>query len=629
MSAKYSFFTSNEIKPCGWLHRQLRLQAKGLCGNLDKVWPDVADSAWIGGTHESWERVPYWLDGCVPLAYLLEDKDLIGRVKHYIDCILERQQPDGWLCPTTTLEERSKYDNWGILLIGKALVRYYECSGDERIPTALYRMMKNFYELLSSGAVNLGKWGAYRWFEGFVTLNLLYRTWQEPWIKELAEIFYENGKKYDHAEHLWHRPLNKWSRDTHIVNVCEMLKTEALVEDLLGRKYEHSAEHFYSVLKQYNGTAVGTFTGDECLSGLSPTQGTELCSVVELMDSMEQLYAYTGNPVWAERLETVAFNALPATVSKDMWTHQYVQMVNQIDCTPFPGRSHFRSNNGEAHLFGLEPHFGCCTANFGQGWPKLTLSTFMKSERGAINALPIPAELSTVWKGVPVKVTLKTDYPFKNRFLYYIECAEKTNFELSVRIPSFAKELRVDGRYRKKVSMLHLRGFKAGCTRVEVEYDTEARLAARPLGMYCVKKGSLVFSLPIDSERTTVEYERDGIARKFPYCDYHIKGTSDWNVSLTGQEFRVEEYDVGQIPFSEEHPPLKLYAELCHVDWGLEDGFNTVCARVPQNRRPLDRPTKRVLIPYGCTCLRMTEMPLARDASTAKKKKTKTAGDKL
>ena len=74
---KYSFYTSNELKPSGWLRRQLEIQADGLCGNLDRVWPDVSDSAWIGGSHEGWERVPYWLDGFIPLAYLLENDDMI------------------------------------------------------------------------------------------------------------------------------------------------------------------------------------------------------------------------------------------------------------------------------------------------------------------------------------------------------------------------------------------------------------------------------------------------------------------------------------------------------------------------------------------------------------------------
>lgn len=64
---QYIFFTANEITPKGWLREQLLLQAKGLSGNLDKVWPDVRDSAWIGGDREGWERVPYWLDGFIPL----------------------------------------------------------------------------------------------------------------------------------------------------------------------------------------------------------------------------------------------------------------------------------------------------------------------------------------------------------------------------------------------------------------------------------------------------------------------------------------------------------------------------------------------------------------------------------
>ena len=143
MSACYAFFTTNEIKPRGWLRRQLKIQAKGLCGNLDRVWRDVRDSAWIGGDSEGWERVPYWLDGAIPLAYLLEDADLIARTRRYIDCILARQEADGWICPVPP-EEREKYDTWAVLLISKVLLRYYECSRDERIPEALYRLMKNY-----------------------------------------------------------------------------------------------------------------------------------------------------------------------------------------------------------------------------------------------------------------------------------------------------------------------------------------------------------------------------------------------------------------------------------------------------------------------------------------------------
>ena len=117
---KWNFYTSNELKPAGWLRRQLEIQAESLSGNLDKIWPDVRDSAWIGGDREGWERVPYWLDGFIPLAYLLEDADMIARAKKYIDAILAAQKPDGWICPCSD-EERKNYDSWAVQLISKVL----------------------------------------------------------------------------------------------------------------------------------------------------------------------------------------------------------------------------------------------------------------------------------------------------------------------------------------------------------------------------------------------------------------------------------------------------------------------------------------------------------------------------
>ena len=44
------------IKPLGWLRDQLRIQANGLSGHLDEFWPSIADSKWVGGGSEGWER---------------------------------------------------------------------------------------------------------------------------------------------------------------------------------------------------------------------------------------------------------------------------------------------------------------------------------------------------------------------------------------------------------------------------------------------------------------------------------------------------------------------------------------------------------------------------------------------
>lgn len=619
MKPAFSFFTSQELKPTGWLRRQLELQANGLNGNLDKVWPDVRDSKWVGGDREGWERVPYWLDGFIPLAYLLDDEDRKVRAKRYIEKILENQQPDGWICPNGNTP-REKYDTWAVLLIAKVLLNYYECSGDRRIKKALYRMMKNYYDLLSDGTVKLFAWGKSRWFEGLIPLNALHKWYpEEPWIPELAKILRAQGTDWAALTDLWERPLNIWKQETHIVNVMMMLKYEAVSCDLLGEEYQDIAEQLYRVLHTYNRTPVGTFTGDECLSGLSPIQGTELCAVVEQMYSYEWLYAVTGDRKWAERLETIAFNALPATISDDMWAHQYDQQSNQIECSKFPGKSIFRTNSSEANVFGLEPNFGCCTANFGQGWPKLALASFLKGKGCIVSAVAVPSVLTTKWRGVPVQIALETDYPFRNRLVYRVQAEEDTTMTLRIRIPSFAQNLKVNGEAVPKKQWYTVNGFSKGETVVTIEFETVPEMLGSANGLNYARCGSLVFSVPISMRAEQVEYVRKEeassgleVERKAPYCDYYYYPTSDWNYAYTSKELRKIENEVDDIPFSSVHPPVRLEAEVCHIDWGYEDGYNTICAKQPNSRKPLDEAKTISLAPYGCAKLRMTEIPLIK-----------------
>src|SRR5437899_2666843 len=73
------------IEPSGWLLAQLRLQADGLTGHLDEIWPDVGPrSGWLGGDGEDWERGPYYCDGLIALAYLLKDDWLLAKAKRWV-----------------------------------------------------------------------------------------------------------------------------------------------------------------------------------------------------------------------------------------------------------------------------------------------------------------------------------------------------------------------------------------------------------------------------------------------------------------------------------------------------------------------------------------------------------------
>lgn len=601
---KWNFYTAKEIKPDGWLKRQLEIQAKGLAGNLDKMWPDVRDSAWIGGNREGWERVPYWLDGFIPLAYLLDDKDMISRAKKYIDAIISSQKQDGWICPCNN-EERKTYDTWAVQLISKVLVVYYECSGDDRIPSVIYNILKNYYEMLKNGTITLFNWGKFRWFETFIAINFTYNLYKEEWLKDLAEILKEQGADYNDFTQLWKQPVNHWKYETHIVNIGMMLKAEAVSCELLGKSYTDNAEYLRSILDKYNGTVYESFTGDECLSGVSPIQGTELCAIVEQMYSYELLYAYTGDRKWAERLEILAFNALPATISEDMWTHQYVQMSNQISCEKFHGNPIFGTNGAESHLFGLEPNYGCCTANFGQGWPKFALSAFMHKDDTIINSVILPSELNTEGK----HIILETDYPFKNSARYKI--LSDDDFTFVVRIPSFAESIKVNGRALGcNEAEFHIKGGEE--TELYIEFEAVPNFKSRPNGLSSVQCGSLIFSLPISYEARMREYEREGVERKYPYCDYELLPLSDWNYGFCSNDISIITNEISEIPFSSINPPVIIKTMMQPIEWGFEERFDSVCAKVPQSLVPISNETEMKLIPYGCAKLRITELPFVK-----------------
>ena len=600
---KWNFYTAQELKPEGWLKRQLEIQAEGLSGNLDKVWRDVRDSAWIGGDAEGWERVPYWLDGFIPLAYLLENEDMIARAKKYVDAILSFQKPSSWICPCKD-EDIPEYDTWAVQLISKVLVVYYECSGDERIPDVLYRVMKNYYDLLKSETIHLFEWSKQRWFEAFVAINFLTKRYDDEWISDLARILKSQGADHNTMTELWKKPLYKWTHETHIVNLAMMLKYEAVSCDMLGEDYTDAAERLITVLTEYNGTPVGLFTGDECLAGLSPIQGSELCAVVEQMYSYETLFAYTGDSKWAEKLELLAFNALPATISDDMWAHQYVQLSNQIACEKFPAKMLFGTNGREAHLFGLEPNFGCCTANFNQAWPKFTLSAFMHSDDTVLSAIPVPSSLKTD----DFSISLNTNYPFENKLTYTVE--SKKEMRLKVRIPSFAKNLTVNKKATAFCGELDFDICANESARIKIEFDTVPSMMLRPHNLKTVKCGSLVFSLPISYEKRMLEYEKNGVVRKYPYCDYEYVPKSEWSYAYSSTVFELEQREISDIPFSSQNPPVVVKAKVKNIPWGYEHGYETVCAKIPESRAPIGEEKEIELYPYGCAKLRMTELPL-------------------
>jgi uncharacterized protein len=631
VAARFEPLPLGSIKPAGWLKEQLRIQADGLGGHLDEFWPDIKDSAWFGGRAEGWERVPYWLDGLVPLAYLLNDPALKAKVEKAIGYILEHQQPDGWLGPVGDAQKHKPYDVWPLFPLFKALTQYQEATGDPSVIPAMLKCCRKIDEVISKEPMY--SWARFRAADLAVSLYWLHERTREPWLVDLARkafaqshdwrAQFEDFKFTDKSRQ--HRDL-----DNHGVNTGMALKYGGVRSRLTGvDKDKDAVFRMLDLLDRHHGQATGIFTCDEHLAGRSPSQGTELCTVVEALYSLEVATEALGDFRLGDRLEELAFNALPATFKKDMTAHQYDQQCNQVICSR-KGEHVYTSNGADANLYGLEPNFGCCTANLHQGWPKFASHLWMKTPDDGLAVLAYaPCLIETKIRGEPVKLAVETSYPFRDEItIKKIAVPGSLKFRIDLRIPDWTERITIrhvevgGGRSkddrdfpigrgpRRNVSSYPLWTTRWGEVQaVVVRFSMSPRVYRGDRDAVAIERGPLVFALPIEAEWKKVKDNPR-------FADWEVYPKSPWNYALRldrehpERSIAFEERPIGKAPFSTAGAPVVAKVKGRRVpSWGLERGAAAPPPAGPvASAEPLEDLT---LIPYGCTDLRITEFPVS------------------
>ena len=91
-------------------------------------------------------------------------------------------------------------------------------------------------------------------------------------------------------------------------------------------------------------------------------------------------------------------------------------------------------------------------------------------------------------------------------------------------------------------------------------------LKKRPNALYALQMGSLLFSVPIEYEKKMREYTKKGVERKFPYCDYEFIPKTPWNYGYADANFEVKFNEIGDIPFSQENPPITIKANMQQIN---------------------------------------------------------------
>ena len=628
------------VKASGWLKTQLENQAAGLTGNLDDFWPDLVNSSWRGGNGEAWERGPYFLDGLVPLAYLLNDERLIGKVKTWIEPILASSSDTGWYGPA------KNKDRWPLAVANKVLMQYYEATGDKRALDVLTRYFRYLHDSPPDWPDK--EWRGVRAMENAVTGYWLYRQTGQPWILETIGSIQKNSSDWTsyYEKFPWDSaavadkkiPLN-WGPDgltAHVVNNAMAIKYPGLwYQQSMDERYKNAVFAGIGKYELNHGQPGGRFSGDEHLGGKNPSRGTELCSVVEYMFSLEELYEIFGNNTLADRLELLAYNSLPGTMTPDLWAHQYDQQANQVLVS---GAKRDWSSNGDySNIYGLMPDFACCLANMHQGWPKFVESMWMATNDNGLALVTYGPSIvkAKVANGNEITITEETDYPFKGSVKLTVNTSKAVRFPIDLRIPGWADSATIRFKNNvvkvKNVSTYKIKERWRDGDQIFIELPMQLRLENDWNNSVALLRGPLYFSLRIDKDYKSVKINYDNFNYKGS-VDWEIDPKSSWNYGLVinktylSRGINITDNPIGKYPFADkgdmvwspdsaryvqwtQDAPVVIRARGMKIpEWILKDNSADVPPLSPV--KPEGDVESVTLVPYGCARLRITEFPV-------------------
>ncbi|MBN1284213.1 MAG: glycoside hydrolase family 127 protein [Anaerolineae bacterium] len=596
------------VRAEGWLRHQMQLQAEGLTGHTGEVFADVGpDSAWLGGSGEAWERGPYYVRGLVTLAWVLGDEVLQTEAMKWLDWTLGSQRDDGSFGPA----QLNPVDWWPRMPMLHALQFYHDATGDGRVVPFLTTYFRFQYAHIAQNP--LFQWATARAADNVMTVLWLYDKVKEPWLLDLARTLLEQSIDWVPVYRAQSFDQDYWT--VHGVNVAEGLRNPAMRYRMGGNPdYLAGLDEGLRNLQAAHWQPEGLYSGDEYLAGMDPTRGTETCTVVEMILSCQVLLETTGNPRYADMLEKLVFNALPALFKPDLRAHQYYQTPNQVQCVVGEYEWYTKHDTLDENTFGVGVGYGCCISNLHMGWPFAAHGLWMRTPAGALAAVTYaPSHLSTQVNGQRIQIHQATDYPFDAAVSMLIDLDDRAAFGLMLRIPAWcdAPVVAVNGERldAQPGAFLTIEREWSDGDVVEMHFPMSVALASWPRDAVSVERGPLVYALKIGEDWTQNHDYGAGFYR------WEVRPTTPWNYALVLNPDRPERafaFDkaasLPDQPWDGEEAPVWLTAEARRVPgWVVEQN---VARNLPQS--PVEEgnaPEPVTLIPYGAAKLRISVFP--------------------
>ena len=646
ISYKYKELPVGAIKPQGWLLHQLQIMRDGTTGHLDEVHNKIKnDNGWLGGSGDGWEETPYWLDGAVPLAYILNDDSLKQKVLKYINWTLNNQRPSGYFGPVTKWERETGdkitmatsdkgEDWWPKMIMLKVIQQYYQATNDKRVIPFMSKFFN--YQLQALQTTPVGKWSEWatsRGADNILVAQWLYGITKEKSLLQLCDQLQAQSFKWSDMfkSRDWVINAAAYQNDSnwmsrHGVNVAMGLKDPIVEYQRTGNKeYLQDFKTGFHDLMTLHGMPYGMFSADEDLHGNDPTQGTELCAITEAMFSLEQVIGMTGDNKYADALERMTFNALPTQTTDDYNNKQYFQVANQVQISRGVFNFSLPFDREMNNVLGMRSGYTCCLANMHQGWTKFTSHLWYNTpDKGLVAMLYSPNEVTAVVGKDASKITVReiTSYPFEDSIRLEISADKNVAFPLSLRIPAWCEEATVifNGssiKTGKGGSMVTLdRTWKNG-DKLTLVLPMNVTTSNWGRNSRAIERGPLVYALKLDEkwEKGHQEVEGDYFS-VYPKTDWNY-GLPDSVIAAVASETKVNIVKSVDNDFiwNLEHAPIEITTIGKKIPaWKVNaDGVASqpVTDRTGIYKGTVDADAKTItLVPYGCTKVRIVAFPV-------------------
>jgi hypothetical protein len=620
------------VKPGGWLRKQLELQRDGLTGNLGEIsiWLSKHDNAWLnreGKGKWGWEELPYWLKGYGNIAYMLGDQKMLAETAFWISAVLNNQRENGDFGPFVE-KGKGKRDLWTNMPMLWCLQSYYEYSKDPRVLTFMSKYFK-WESTIPDSLFLEDYWENSRGGDNLKSVYWLYNHTGENWLLELATKIDKNTANWRQKD-----KLPNW----HNVNIAQCFREPAQYYQQSNKKADVEATYanFKLIRELYGQVPGGMFGSDEnARKGYDdPRQAVETCGMVEQITSDNILLCITGDPLWADNAEDVAFNTFPAAFTPDYKALRYLTAPNMIISD---AKNHAPGIANKGPFLMMNPFSSrCCQHNHSAGWVYFAENSWMATPDNGL-AAQLYSEGDVIAKvGDGTEVTLKetTRYPFEEGVYFTVHTGKPVSFPLYLRIPAWCKSATVSvngksvpvnaqpGSYVKLVNR-----WKNGDTiSLQLPMEIGIRKWEKNKGSISVNYGPLTYSLKIQenyiqkgSKETAIgdsKWQEDADPEKWP--SYEIHPASDWNYGLLLDEqapaksFKVikKSWPASNNPFTNDAAPIELIATGKKIPgWGI-DQYGLVAVLPQSPVATTDSPTTLTLVPMGGARLRISAFPV-------------------